>query len=231
MYERQSVLIIGIFPRDQKFQTQNKYFALRILSQSTNNFVFIYFFVNKYIFCLHYMPDKRRLVTSKVCFGSVKAGLLDHSYNQCALATLISYRALSKKILNSVFLHFVDAQKVNKSVLTWNNLRLTICSTERIESHKHLPRKYFSRQVAHFYTVDRCSESKQTKNVLTWNNLRSTSCSTMSENCVSQSASRASSSPRCRIPAIQRLLACSNSNLEYLFHKKKGSTLELHSRK
>ena len=31
------------------------------------------------------MPDKRRLITSKVCFGSEKAGLLDHSYNKCAL--------------------------------------------------------------------------------------------------------------------------------------------------
>ena len=31
------------------------------------------------------MPDKRRLVTSKVCFGSEKSGLLDHSYNKCAL--------------------------------------------------------------------------------------------------------------------------------------------------
>ena len=31
------------------------------------------------------MPDKRRLATSKVCFGSEKAGLLDHSYNKCAL--------------------------------------------------------------------------------------------------------------------------------------------------
>ena len=31
------------------------------------------------------MPDKRRLVTSKVCFGSEKAGLLDYSYNKCAL--------------------------------------------------------------------------------------------------------------------------------------------------
>ena len=31
------------------------------------------------------MSDKRRLITSKVCFGSEKAGLLDHSYNKCAL--------------------------------------------------------------------------------------------------------------------------------------------------
>ena len=31
------------------------------------------------------MPDKRRLVTSKVCFGSEKAGLLENSYNKCAL--------------------------------------------------------------------------------------------------------------------------------------------------
>ena len=30
------------------------------------------------------MPDKRRIVTSKICFGSEKAGLLDHSYNKCA---------------------------------------------------------------------------------------------------------------------------------------------------
>ena len=74
----QSVLIIGIFPRDPKFQTQNKYFAFRLLSQSTHNFVFIYFFVNKYyVFCLHYMPDKRRLVTSNICFGSKIAGLLE----------------------------------------------------------------------------------------------------------------------------------------------------------
>ena len=46
---------------------------------------FSYFFVNKYVYCLHNMPDKRRLVTSKVCFGSEKSGLLDHSYNKCAL--------------------------------------------------------------------------------------------------------------------------------------------------
>ena len=32
------------------------------------------------------MPDKRRLVTSKVCFGSEKASLLEKSYYKCALA-------------------------------------------------------------------------------------------------------------------------------------------------
>ena len=31
------------------------------------------------------MPNKRRLITSKICFGSEKAGLLDHFYNKCAL--------------------------------------------------------------------------------------------------------------------------------------------------
>ena len=31
------------------------------------------------------MPEKRRLITSKVCFGSEKAGLLENSYNKCAL--------------------------------------------------------------------------------------------------------------------------------------------------
>ena len=31
------------------------------------------------------MPKKRRLVTSKVCFGSKRAGLLENSYDKCAL--------------------------------------------------------------------------------------------------------------------------------------------------
>ena len=31
------------------------------------------------------MPDKRRLLTSKVCFDSEKAGLLENSYIKCAL--------------------------------------------------------------------------------------------------------------------------------------------------
>ena len=34
------------------------------------------------------MPDKRRLVTSKVYFGSEKAGLLENSYDKCALITI-----------------------------------------------------------------------------------------------------------------------------------------------
>ena len=64
-------------PRDQLFWNQNKYFALRILSRSRHNFVLIYFFVNKYVYCLHNIPDKRRLVTSKVCFCSEIVGLLE----------------------------------------------------------------------------------------------------------------------------------------------------------
>ena len=62
-------------PRDQLFRNQDKYFALRILSRSRHNFVLIYFFVNKYVYRLHNMPDKRRLVTSNICFGSEIAGL------------------------------------------------------------------------------------------------------------------------------------------------------------
>ena len=31
------------------------------------------------------MPSKRRLVTSEICFGTEKAGLLDFLYNKCAL--------------------------------------------------------------------------------------------------------------------------------------------------
>ena len=34
------------------------------------------------------MPDKRRLATSKVCFGSERPGLLENSYDKCALVTL-----------------------------------------------------------------------------------------------------------------------------------------------
>ena len=40
------------------------------------------------------MPDKRRLVTSKVCFGSEKAVPLDYSYNKFAYK-----RALGRTIL------------------------------------------------------------------------------------------------------------------------------------
>ena len=31
------------------------------------------------------MPSKRGLVTSEICFGTEKVGLLDFSYNKCAL--------------------------------------------------------------------------------------------------------------------------------------------------
>ena len=31
------------------------------------------------------MPSKRQLVISEICFGTEKAGLLDFSYNKCAL--------------------------------------------------------------------------------------------------------------------------------------------------
>ena len=34
------------------------------------------------------MPDKRRLVTSKVCFGSEKASLLENSYTKYAFVWL-----------------------------------------------------------------------------------------------------------------------------------------------
>ena len=42
------------------------------------------------------MPDKRRLITSKDCFGSEKASLLDHSYNKYALVLkkMIHFRIL-----------------------------------------------------------------------------------------------------------------------------------------
>ena len=63
-------------PRDQLFRNQNKYFAIQILRRSRQNFVLVCFFVNKYVYCWHNMPVKRRLVTSKVYFGSEIAGLL-----------------------------------------------------------------------------------------------------------------------------------------------------------
>ena len=39
------------------------------------------------------MPSKRRLVTSEICFGTEKAGLLDFLYNKCALERHKSERA------------------------------------------------------------------------------------------------------------------------------------------
>ena len=81
-------------PRDQLFRNHNKYFALRILSRSRHNSVLIYFFVNKYVYFFHNMPNKRRLVTYKVCFVSEKAGLLDHSYNKCALIRFCTEKVL-----------------------------------------------------------------------------------------------------------------------------------------
>ena len=41
------------------------------------------------------MPDKRRLVTSKNCFGSEKAGLLENSYHKCALMLIYEESKLS----------------------------------------------------------------------------------------------------------------------------------------
>ena len=52
----------------------------------------------------HNMPDKRRLVTTKVCFGSEKAGLLENSYNKCALVIYkfkscsFEYKKMEKKL-------------------------------------------------------------------------------------------------------------------------------------
>ena len=48
------------------------------------------------------MLDKRRLVTSKVCFGSKKAGLLENYYYKCAL---------DSKCLNfDIYYEFMDKQ-------------------------------------------------------------------------------------------------------------------------
>ena len=61
-----------MIPRDQLFRNQNKYFALPILSQSRHKFVLIYFFVNKYVYA-----RQKTTLTSKNCFGSEIAGLLE----------------------------------------------------------------------------------------------------------------------------------------------------------
>ena len=53
------------------------------------------------------MPDKKRLVTSKVCFGSEKAGLLDHSYNKCALG--MSYKTLRCFVSNKEHLRKIES--------------------------------------------------------------------------------------------------------------------------
>ena len=62
------MLIIQILQRDHLFGAQNKYFALRILRQSRQNFVLVNFFVNKYVHHLQNVPEKRQLVISNICF-------------------------------------------------------------------------------------------------------------------------------------------------------------------
>ena len=41
------------------------------------------------------MPSKRQLVTSELCFGTENAGLLDFSYDKCALAIYILKAAVN----------------------------------------------------------------------------------------------------------------------------------------
>ena len=41
------------------------------------------------------MPSKRRLVTSEICFGTEKSGLLDFSYNKCALVCIGKWKFIS----------------------------------------------------------------------------------------------------------------------------------------
>ena len=96
--------------RDQLFRDQNKYFALRTLSQCRHNFVLIYFLVKKYVYCLQNMPDKRQLVTSNICFGSKIAGLLDHSYKKCPLAS--SIKTMKLLLTRSSFI-FLQNLKLN----------------------------------------------------------------------------------------------------------------------
>ena len=55
------------------------------------------------------MPSKRQLVTSEICFGTEKAGLLDFSYNKCALGNKIQdaldfhLRSLNIKVFSNVW--------------------------------------------------------------------------------------------------------------------------------
>ena len=51
------------------------------------------------------MPEKRRLVTSKVCFGSEKAGLLDHSYNKCALEKRVRGKEILERLGSARFFY------------------------------------------------------------------------------------------------------------------------------
>ena len=46
------------------------------------------------------MPSKRGLVTSEICFGTEKAGLLDFSYNKCALESDCVLHKMKKLLLN-----------------------------------------------------------------------------------------------------------------------------------
>ena len=71
------------------------------------------------------MPDKRRLVTSKVCFGSEKAGLLENSYNKCALTRIkierVCFYVDWGKLLSSVIFKIVELNSTQE-LLNWLNL-------------------------------------------------------------------------------------------------------------
>ena len=52
------------------------------------------------------MPSKRRLVTSEICFGSEKAGLLENSYNKCALTVVKNDAKLQSEVVITVNVSF-----------------------------------------------------------------------------------------------------------------------------
>ena len=51
------------------------------------------------------MPSKRRLVTSEICFGTEKAGLMDFSYNKCALAPSNSVLYCGDSIIDIMYMY------------------------------------------------------------------------------------------------------------------------------
>ena len=92
---KETVPMIFIAPRAYLLHEKSKISAILVPKQilcasnieSIQTKLCFDLFFRKQIFyyCLHNMPSKRRLVISEICFGTEKAGLLDLSYNKCAL--------------------------------------------------------------------------------------------------------------------------------------------------
>ena len=101
------------------FETQTNILRFEYWVDPDITLFWFIFFVNKYVYCLHNKPDKRQLVTSKVFFGSEKAGLLDHSYNKCALIAVTVERRYIFQLTKQMKISYVICQHHSSQLESW----------------------------------------------------------------------------------------------------------------